>query len=270
MKYRVLPCTALGKSQGALGDFGDLFTLNLFGQFSSFNRGQRWSGKTTTRRNVSYNKVNQFQIVCLSILFFYFSVLNFLISEYKLNSENFLYNWNYDTTNKNSMMSTIYIDFGNYLSIQLSGGSVSPTNVDNPNNLEPDQEDKTFDCFSTIQVFHIPQTVERVRRLLEELTKFKVYPITEATLQMVCYDSQCGFYTSSIRMKKPHIPNLKLHYGNDFEDIHEELIQKLEEKDSNGITFLHGPPGTGKTSYLRYLINEIKDKPLIYVPPGSC
>ncbi|CAF5170590.1 unnamed protein product, partial [Rotaria magnacalcarata] len=31
--------------------------------------------------------------------------------------------------------------------------------------------------------------------------------------------------------------------------------------------FLHGPPGTGKTYYLRYLINEIKDKSLIYVPP---
>ncbi len=68
-------------------------------------------------------------------------------------------------------------------------------------------------------------------------------------------------------MKKPHITDLKLHYGDEFPSIHEELLETLQEKDSTGITFLHGPPGTGKTYYLRYLINEIKDKNLIYVPP---
>lgn len=84
---------------------------------------------------------------------------------------------------------------------------------------------------------------------------------------MVCQDSYGSFYTSSIQMKNPHIPDLKLHYGDDFQDIYDQLIQTLQKKDSTGITFLHGPPGTGKTSYLRYLINEIKDKLLIYVPP---
>ncbi len=38
------------------------------------------------------------------------------------------------------------------ISVKLSGGSASPTNVDNPNGLEPDQEDKTFTCFSIVQV----------------------------------------------------------------------------------------------------------------------
>jgi len=84
---------------------------------------------------------------------------------------------------------------------------------------------------------------------------------------MVCHDAQNGFYTSSIRMKKPHITDLKLHYGDEFPDIHAELLETLQEKDSTGITFLHGPPGTGKTYYIRYLINEIVDKSLIYVAP---
>ena len=84
---------------------------------------------------------------------------------------------------------------------------------------------------------------------------------------MVCHSAQRGFYTSMIRMKKPHISDLKLHYGDDFPEMHEDLLETLQEKDSTGITFLHGLPGTGKTYYLRYLINEIKDKSLIYVPP---
>ena len=68
-------------------------------------------------------------------------------------------------------------------------------------------------------------------------------------------------------MKKPHILDLSLHYGDDFPKLHEQLVKALQAKKSNGISFLHGPPGTGKTYYLRYLINEIKGKQLIYIPP---
>jgi hypothetical protein len=113
----------------------------------------------------------------------------------------------------------------------------------------------------------VPHTADRARTLLQQLTKFNLFPVTSATLQMVCQDERSGFYTSAIRMKKPLITDLKLHYGDEFPSIHEELLETLQEKDSTGITFLHGPPGTGKTYYLRYLINEIKDKSLIYVPP---
>lgn len=84
---------------------------------------------------------------------------------------------------------------------------------------------------------------------------------------MVCRCKYAGFTTKRIEMKKPHIIDIRLHYGDDFPEIHTELVKALQEKDSTGITFLHGPPGTGKTYYLRYLINEIKDKTLIYIPP---
>jgi hypothetical protein len=30
-------------------------------------------------------------------------------------------------------------------------------------------------------------------------------------------------------MKKPHIINLKVHYGDEFSDIHEELLEILQE-----------------------------------------
>ncbi|CAF1275368.1 unnamed protein product [Rotaria sordida] len=151
--------------------------------------------------------------------------------------------------------------------VQFNGGCISPTNVDNPNDLEPDQEEKIFHCFSNVKIFHVPQTADRARTLFEQLSKFKLFPVITATLQMVCHDAQNGFYTSSIRMNQPHIIDLKLHYSDEFEIIHEQLLEILQEKDSTGITFLHGPPGTGKTYYLRYLINEIKEKSLIYVPP---
>jgi hypothetical protein len=38
-------------------------------------------------------------------------------------------------------------------------------------------------------------------------------------------------------MKEPHIPDLKLYYGDDFQYIHEELIQALEKKRFNWYYF---------------------------------
>ena len=90
---------------------------------------------------------------------------------------------------------------------------------------------------------------------------------TQGTFQMVCHDLFIGYYTKPIELKKPEIHDLNLYYGDEFSLIHEGLVDILQEKDSTGITMFHGPPGTGKTNYLRYLINEIQGKELIYVPP---
>ncbi|CAF4802356.1 unnamed protein product [Rotaria sp. Silwood1] len=264
LKYRVLPCTVNQNIHSALrddDDDDDAWTINSICPFVTCMQEQQWSSKR--KQGGMYHAT---------------SVIQFIINEYKSNSDTFIYDWNYDTWDKSSLIANVYIDLGNYLSVEFNGGCISPTNIDNPNDLEPDHKEKIFYCFSnvkskidlnekSIQIFHIPQTADRARTLLEQLSKFKLFPIAEATLQIVCHDTEDGFYTSSIRIKQPHITDLKLHYGDEFEIIHEHLLEKLQEKDSTGITFLHGPPGTGKTTYLRYLINEIKDKSLIYIPP---
>ncbi|CAF3664255.1 unnamed protein product [Rotaria sp. Silwood1] len=250
LKYRVLPCTVNPSIHYVGSNYNDASTSNSLGQLLSSTRGRQWSSKS--KQGGMYHST---------------SVLHFIINEYKIDPNSFIYDWSYDTSDNSSLIAKVYIDLGNYLSVQFYGGSISHVNVDNPNDLEPDQEEKIFHCFSTVMIFHVPQTADRARTLLGQISKFKLFPITEATLQMVCHDAQSGFYTSSIRMKQPHITDLKLHYGDEFEIIHEQLLKTLQEKDSTGITLLHGPPGTGKTYYLRYLINEIKEKSLIYVPP---
>jgi hypothetical protein len=47
---------------------------------------------------------------------FFHSAVHFLVNEYKVNPETFIYDWTYDTSDKNSLMSKVYIDLGNYLS----------------------------------------------------------------------------------------------------------------------------------------------------------
>jgi hypothetical protein len=51
-------------------------------------------------------------------LLFYFcfdSTIQFLVNEYKADPNTFLYDWKYDTSDKHSVMSQVYIDLGNYL-----------------------------------------------------------------------------------------------------------------------------------------------------------
>jgi hypothetical protein len=59
---------------------------------------------------------------------------------------------------------------------------------------------------------------------------------------------------------------LSEHYNDDFMEINKLIIKRLNTKNDKGIVLLHGRPGTGKTSYLRYLCHTVR-KPIIFITP---
>ena len=59
---------------------------------------------------------------------------------------------------------------------------------------------------------------------------------------------------------------LGLYYNSDFAAIDELIRKRLNKKKDKGIVLLHGLPGTGKTTYLRYLISRIKKRVLFLSP----
>ena len=56
-------------------------------------------------------------------------------------------------------------------------------------------------------------------------------------------------------------------YNDDFADVHQNILIRLSEMNDKGLVLLHGKPGTGKTSYIKYLMSEI-DKDIIFLPPN--
>jgi hypothetical protein len=56
--------------------------------------------------------------------------------------------------------------------------------------------------------------------------------------------------------------NLDLFYEDDFKEVDEVIRKRLNNKNDKGIVLLHGLPGTGKTTYLRYLIGKLKKRVL--------
>jgi hypothetical protein len=60
--------------------------------------------------------------------------------------------------------------------------------------------------------------------------------------------------------------DVDLFYEDDFKETDQIIRKRLNKTNDKGIVLLHGLPGTGKTSYLRYLIGKIKKRVLILSP----
>ncbi|WP_052732553.1 AAA family ATPase [Hymenobacter terrenus] len=68
---------------------------------------------------------------------------------------------------------------------------------------------------------------------------------------------------SPLPIKIPPL-DLDTHYNDDLLVAHEAILKRLQQPDEKGIIILHGPPGTGKTSYIRHLCG-LTDKPKLFI-----
>jgi SpoVK/Ycf46/Vps4 family AAA+-type ATPase len=74
-----------------------------------------------------------------------------------------------------------------------------------------------------------------------------------------------GMDLKSMEIKRTKL-DLDLFYEDEFKTIDETIRTRLNKKKDKGIVLLHGLPGTGKTTYLRYLIGKIKKRVLFLSP----
>lgn len=74
-----------------------------------------------------------------------------------------------------------------------------------------------------------------------------------------------GLSTTEIKINKPKL-NLKTHYNDDLLPLHDIVLKNLKQKDKSSLFLFHGTPGTGKSTYLRYLIHHL-NKEVIFMPP---
>lgn len=75
-----------------------------------------------------------------------------------------------------------------------------------------------------------------------------------------------GLELKDLEVKRTSL-DLSLFYEDDFAAVNDIICRRLKNNKDKGIVLLHGLPGTGKTTYLRYLIGKIK-KRILFVSPS--
>ena len=76
-----------------------------------------------------------------------------------------------------------------------------------------------------------------------------------------------GLDTESYYLDTPPM-NLALNYGKKFMHTHEIIINRLNKDNDKGFFAFWGEPGTGKSTYLKYLTSVVKEKEILFIPPS--
>lgn len=97
---------------------------------------------------------------------------------------------------------------------------------------------------------------------LKYIEKNKV-TIEDPSLIYFMVNDSAGLSLEAVEYKKKHI-DIKQNYNEDFYDLNPKIIDDLSS-DKSGVHIFHGVPGSGKSTYIKYLINNVKKK-FIYCP----
>ena len=124
-----------------------------------------------------------------------------------------------------------------------------------------------FDTQQSIMRYLFKDTpLELVEQLVEEINQFKHKEEVEAESEIyLLVNTPQGFSLEKFKLPKTEV-ELQEHYNDDFAEVHEIIVKRLTRRKDKGIVLLHGAPGTGKTSYIRYLTSVVGKK-IIFFPP---
>ena len=98
----------------------------------------------------------------------------------------------------------------------------------------------------------------------KDIAKFRVRINNTKKINLITERSY-GLDLLPINNRKPKL-DLTLNYNDDLLDVHNHIVKCLNKKNKSGLVLFHGIPGTGKSTYIRYLIHKVK-KTVIFLPP---
>ena len=115
------------------------------------------------------------------------------------------------------------------------------------------------------EILHDHQSEEFVSELVSFLKTFKERQRRRSLEINLIVKNGNYLELKPMEIKRTRL-NLDLFYEDDFKQTDDLIRRRLNKKNDKGIVLLHGVPGAGKTTYLRYLIGKIKKRVLFLAP----
>lgn len=104
-----------------------------------------------------------------------------------------------------------------------------------------------------------------IRRILDGVDQLIYAQEPEQTNIYLIQSGLGGLHTERVEIDPPTI-DLDLYYNDGFSEVHEQLVTLLNRPKYKGLVLLHGEPGTGKTTYIKYLSSQVQ-KNMLILPP---
>lgn len=121
----------------------------------------------------------------------------------------------------------------------------------------PDEDEENTNVYVKYNTKN-PETIEVFKQCLYKKPE-------GGRIKFLC-NSPFGFKFSTKTLKPPQF-DMELNYGKEFAELNEEIQSWLLDRQTCGLALLHGKPGTGKSTYLKYLLMKL-DERAIYIPPN--
>ena len=108
------------------------------------------------------------------------------------------------------------------------------------------------------------QDFKEIEAIVQSIKKFTNKPKLESKINLIVKSNYGGFALSNFNVRKVKV-DVGLNYGEDFEKKHKIIMDSLNDTNKTGLIMLHGLPGTGKSTYIKYLTSKLKKK-FIFFP----
>jgi hypothetical protein len=161
-----------------------------------------------------------------------------------------------------------YIEKGYLINIYANSSSVFYTNPEVDVKLDKDVELISSNYLICPPPDSKNHNLSIEKSIFEIFSKSVVNEISKNSIGLISVDNGNLYVREFTIDKKIRIPELDLYYGEGFTEFNKKLIKKLTY-DDKGLVLLHGQPGTGKTTYIRYLLQRLQkiNKKVLYFPP---
>ncbi|MCF8424463.1 MAG: AAA family ATPase [Bacteroidia bacterium] len=216
--------------------------------FSSVNHTKMYAGNRFIQPFQMFYEINK--EVCNRIIFYntnYEKLFSALIEKYQLNEKQIISTKGYSKKQKSFFFTSYLIPITKNLWVFYGSG-------------DNEQEGVT--------ILH-SYSVEKIDLMIlqDTIMSFENVDSTTGKIYLI-HKYDYGFDLKSYEVKDTEC-DIKTNYNDDFEEIDTKIITRLNTPNDKGLVLLHGKPGTGKTSYIRYLTKKVNKKMIFLSPEVS-